>query len=144
MSFMIAISKIPILKQVISSLHNEFIGENNLFIYALSSANENSVCAFFVFLLYIICVYLLLQDTHCISKYLKTYFRLLSSTILSIYLFSMFNCHSLFILNIREFISKVCFFYIFINITVNFINAIHKIFSFSQRSNFLKVVQNYS
>lgn len=86
----------------------------------------------------------LLQDTHCISKYLKTYFHVLSSTLLSLYLFSMLTCHSFFILNFEEFINKVCFSHTFINITINFINAVHKIFSFSYKSDFLKLVQTNS
>lgn len=122
---MITILIILILKQIFSSLHKEFIHESNLFDYAvvLSPANENLVCAF-----------MFLQGTCCVSKYLNTSLHLLSASILFLYLFSTFTWHSFFILNIGELIKKLSFFYMLKDIIINFINAIYKIFSFLPRS----------
>lgn len=113
------------LKWIFLSLHKEFIGENSLFTYAvLSSVNENSTCTF-----------MFLQGTHFIFRHLNISLHLLSALVLSLYLFSTFTWHSLFILNIGRCRSKV-YFYALKDIIVKFINAIHKIFSFSARSNF--------
>lgn len=132
---MITILIIPILKQTFSSLHKEFIGENNHFDYAvvLSPANENSVHAF-----------MFLQGSCCVSKYLNTSLHLLFTLILSLYLFSAVTCHSFFKKNIRELIKKVSFFCLLKDIIANFINIICKIFSFLARSEFFYLIQKYS
>lgn len=65
---------IPMLNQNFSSLHKEFIGESNIFNYAIvpSPANENSVRAS-----------MFLQGTCSVSKYLNTSIHPLSASILS-------------------------------------------------------------
>lgn len=65
---------IPMLNQKFSSLHKEFIGESNIFNYAvvLTPANENSVCAF-----------MFLQGICFVSKYLNTSIHPFSASILS-------------------------------------------------------------
>lgn len=72
--FMITILIIPMLNQNFSSLRKEFIGESNIFNYAviLTPANENSVCAFMV-----------LPGICSLSKYLNTSIHPLSASILS-------------------------------------------------------------
>lgn len=71
---MIMMLIIPMLNQNFSSLHKEFIGESNIFNYAvvLIPANENSVCAF-----------MFVQGACCVSKYLNTPIHPLSASILS-------------------------------------------------------------